>query len=121
MKTVRLLTFVLIAMLVFSAWTPSPAYAKTLSPGISNAFFAGKGTTANLTIDNHTGGTIYIRLTGPRNYYFVASKQGKNTFTGIQFGVYTVTHNTSACKGSVTKKLKITGNVSLGRWFCVGK
>jgi len=118
MKTVRLVTLVLIAMLVFSAWTPSPAYAKVTAPGNTNTLLAGKGTTANLTIDNRTGGTIYIRLTGPRSYYFVASKPGKNTFTGIQFGVYTVTHNTSACKGTVTKRLKITGNVNMGRWFC---
>jgi hypothetical protein len=118
MKTVRFLISLVIAMLVFSVWTPSPAYAKNTVPSNTNTFLAGKSKTATLTIDNRTGGTIYIRLTGPRSYYFVASKPGKNTFTGIEFGVYTVTHNTSACKGVITKKLKVTGNVNLGHWSC---
>jgi hypothetical protein len=121
MKTVRLLTFVVIAVLVFSAWTPSLAYAKASVPGTTSIILAAKGTTGTLKIDNRTGGTIYIRLTeGPKAYYFVASKQGMNTFTGIMPGKYVATHNTSACKGSSTKRVKFTagGTVSLGRWHC---
>lgn len=122
MKTVRLITMLVITMLVLSAWTPTPVFAKAPDSSSPVTILAVRGTTGTLKIDNRTGGTIYIRLTdGPKGYYFVASKQGVNTFTGILPGRYNATFNTSACSGSATKRVKFVagGIASLGRWRCL--
>lgn len=73
---------------------------------------------ASLTVDNRTGGTLYVTLSGPRTYSFSTSQQGKTTFDGIEPGKYTITVRSSACGGSVTISRKIDGKVSLKQFFC---
>lgn len=73
---------------------------------------------ASLTVDNRTGGTLYVTLSGPRAYSFSASQQGKTTFEGIEPGKYTITIRSSACGGSVTLNRKIDGKVNLKQFFC---
>jgi hypothetical protein len=122
MKTVRLFTFLIVAILVFSAWTPAPVFAKaetaTLSIGADNVSMSvvpAAGKQAKVVITNNTGGAIYITLTGTRTYNFVAAKEGKNVFM-IDKGRYSVTIRASACSGVVTKKKYEGGN--LGVYFC---
>jgi hypothetical protein len=122
MKTVRFFTFLVVAILVFSAWTPAPAYAKsettTVSMGadtVASNVVSSAAKQAKVTITNNTGGIIYITLTGTRSYYFVASKEGKNVFM-IDKGRYSVTLRTSACSGVITKKKFEGGN--LGSFIC---
>jgi hypothetical protein len=122
MKTVRLFTFLIVAILVFSAWTPSPVLAKadavTATIGadsVSASVDVVAAKLVKLTITNNTGGTIYITLVGPRSYSFAATKQGKNIFM-IEKGKYTATIRASACGGKLTKK--VNGGGSLGTIVC---
>ena len=122
MKILRFITVLIVTVLVLSAWTPSPAYAKADAAQVT---IGANGVSANvdftaaklvkLTITNNTGGTIYISLAGPRFYSFAATKQGKNTFM-IEKGKYTATIRSSACGGSLTKK--VNGGGSLGTIIC---
>jgi len=86
MKTVRLVTFVLVFVLVFSAWTPAPAFASA-EPG-------GSGTTrsamVSLTIVNRTFGALQVSLEGSDGSYFFYVTQGKSTYQ-IAPGKYTYT------------------------------
>ena len=125
MKIIRFITVMIVTLLVLSAWTPSPAYAKadavTVTIGADGVsasadFVAAK--MVKLTITNNTGGTIYISLAGPRFYSFAATKQGKNTFM-IEKGKYTATIRASACGGTLTKK--VNGGGSLGTIICKKK
>jgi len=110
MKTVRFITFMIVAILILSAWTPSLAYAKA---------DAAQATTVaklvKLTITNNTSGILYISLSGSRFYSFVAANHGKNTFL-IEKGKYTATIRASACGGLLKKK--IDGGGSLGAIVC---
>jgi len=122
MKTVRLFIFLIVATLIFSVWTPATVFAKaetaTLSIGVENVSVSvvpAAAKQAKVVITNNTGGVIYITLTGTRNYYFAAAKQGKNTFM-IDKGRYSVTIRASACGGVVTKKKYEGGN--LGSYIC---
>jgi hypothetical protein len=122
MKTVRLVTFLVVAVLIFSAWTPAPVFAKSetapLSIGtgaVSTNVVSATAKQVKLVVTNNTGGVIYITLTGTRSYYFAAAKQGKNVFM-IDKGRYEVILRTSACKGVVTKKRYEGGN--LGSYIC---
>lgn len=72
----------------------------------------------SLTVDNKTGGTLYVSLTGPKAYYFNTSKQGKTTFDGIDAGKYTITVRSSACGGSLTYTKNINGKTSLKPFIC---
>jgi hypothetical protein len=119
MKTVRLLTFVVIAVLVFSAWTPSLAYAKASVPDTTNQILAVKAV-GMVKVYNGTGGTVMVDLKGSKSYYFWVPKQGWTTSKGIEAGSYTATLNTSACRGRIIKKITITagGTVNLGKFFC---
>jgi hypothetical protein len=124
MKTVRLITFFIVAILVCSAWTPSPVLAST---EVARETIEANGVSANVdvaapklvkvTITNKTGGTMYISLVGPRNYSFAAPNQGKTSFQIVP-GRYTYTLRTSACPGSVTKKAYFKTGGSLGAWMC---
>ena len=122
MKTVRLITFLIVAILVFSAWTPTPVFASAgaaaASISASNVSASADFTTAKLvklTITNNTGGTIYISLSGPRSYSFAATEQGKNVFM-IEKGKYTAIIRSNACSGTLTKK--VNGGGSLGTIIC---
>lgn len=72
----------------------------------------------SLTVDNQTGGTLYVTLSGPKTYYFNTSKRGKATFEGIEPGKYTITIRSSACGGSVQLTKNINGKVNLKQFYC---
>ncbi len=123
MKTLRLFTIALLAVLVMSTWAPFPAYAQPSGAANSVTLNVDLATTvklAKLTANNHTGGNLYISLVGAQSYRFVASKQGKTVFKDIKPGKYTVTLTTSACQGKLTFKrnFKANGNVGLPNVFC---
>jgi hypothetical protein len=124
MKTVRLITILVIAILIFSAWPPSPAYAQgqasSVSIGASGASDSGTFVTAKmvkLTVNNKTGGTLYVTLTGQRFYSFVVTNQGKSRYD-IEAGRYTYTVRTSACAGSISKTVNFKGGGTLGPYVC---
>jgi uncharacterized surface anchored protein len=73
---------------------------------------------AKLTVDNRTGGTLYISLQGPTTYYFTASKQGKNTFNDILPGKYKGTVTSSSCGGSISFSISMNGNTTLPPYIC---
>lgn len=77
-----------------------------------------KQQTGSLTVDNQTGGVLYVTLSGPKTYYFNTSKRGKTTFEGIDAGRYTITVRSSACKGVLTYEKNIKGKASLKPFFC---
>jgi hypothetical protein len=104
MKTLRLFTIVLLAVLVISSWAPAPAYAQ---PSDSPK----------------TGGTLFISFSGDRGYSFSTSNQGKTTFEAVILpGKYTVTVRTSACSGTLTYKKTVKGGtVGLPPFVCKNK
>lgn len=115
MKTLRMLALTIITVLVMSAWAPTYAYA--MSDGVTQP---AKSQMARLTVNNRTGGTLYVKLSGSANYWFSATSQGKTVFNNIQPGKYTVTLSTSACSGSLKYKVKMNkgGNASLRPVVC---
>ena len=118
MKNVRLITIVIVLALAFSVWGPAPVLAKSAdhSPALTADF--AKSSKVKLTINNKTGGTLYISLTGPKgNYWFAASKQGKSNFQ-ILPGKYTYTITASNCGGHITKTKNFKGSASLGQIYC---
>ena len=120
MKTLRLLTIVSLAILAFSSWKAAPVYAdSSAANGIARLTFdAGKPKTVKLVVNNHTGGTLYVRLSGTAIYNFATSARGKTTFTNIKPGAYTITVSTSACSGTLTYKRKFSGTESLRPFVC---
>jgi hypothetical protein len=123
MKNLRWITLLIVATLIFSAWAPAPVLAKAETATISSESGAVSVSVApatakqvKLTVVNQTGGVIYLTLTGTRSYYFVAGEEGKNVFM-IDNGKYTVTLRTSACSGSVTRKINGGGNLGTFRCF----
>jgi len=73
---------------------------------------------SSLTVDNRTGGTLWVTLTGPKTYYFSTADQGKTTFSPIDPGKYTITVRSSACGGSLTYTKNISGKASLKPFIC---
>jgi hypothetical protein len=125
MKSLRLFTIVLLAILVISTWSPAPAYAKqpdtTSAASGSLTIDLAKTKLAKLRVDNHTGGTLYISLSGPKSYHFATSKQGKTIFQNIEPGKYTFTVTSSACGGKLTYKRTMKGTTSLKPVICKKK
>ena len=125
MKTLRILTILFIAVLVFSSWAPAPVYAKgaaTTSAAITLDEL-GKIKLARLRVNNKTGGTLYVSFSGERSYSFATSQQGRSTFdTVIQPGKYTITVRASTCSGELHYKRKVKGGtVSLPAFVCRGR
>jgi hypothetical protein len=123
MKALRFLTVMIIAVLVISAWAPVPAYAKSVeTQATSNTnnptVDVAKAAMAKLTVDNRTGGALYVSLSGPRSYSFATSKPGKTTFGNILPGKYTVVLRSSRCRGSLTYTKSIKGTTSLKPLVC---
>jgi hypothetical protein len=119
MKALRLLTIIVVVVMVISIWAPAPVYAQPSNPGsASQAGDYAKTKMAKLRVDNRTGGTLYVRLTGPRSYFFYAPGQGKTTFENIEPGKYTIVVTTSACGGSLTYTKNIKGSASLKPFVC---
>jgi hypothetical protein len=119
MKTLRAVTLLIIAILVFSAWTPSTALAK---PAESLAVIA--PSSPNLGVDpvvtkvvplyikNRTGGTLFVTIYGPKNYAFtIVGAKGKFL---IVPGIYRVKAVSTACSGTleVRKKFLSGGNLA---------
>jgi hypothetical protein len=50
---------------------------------------------------------------GPRTYNFIASNQGKTTFSNIKPDKSTITVRSSACGGSMNYTKKLTGKETL--------
>lgn len=123
MKTLRLIIILIVAMLVFSAWPPPPAYARadaaTVTIGANDV-----GATVNavetklvkLTINNKTGGILYVTLTGPRSYSF-AAQAGKTKYE-IESGKYSYTVRSSACGGSIKKNGNFKNGGTIGPYYC---
>jgi hypothetical protein len=122
MKTLRLLTILIVAVLVVSAWAPAPAYsvrsAKDSHGGASLIVNAAKAKAVKLVVTNRTGGSLYVRLSGPKSYYFSTSKPGKATFLNIQPGRYVITVRASTCGGTLTYTRNMKGTVSLKPFVC---
>lgn len=108
MKTLRLLTLVLVAVLLFSTW--GPAYAKPAN-SLTNTVELAKTKLARLRVTNKTGGALYVTLSSKtRSYSFSTAKQGKTTFEPvIQPGKYNVTMRSSACPGQLHFKRNVKG------------
>jgi hypothetical protein len=125
MKTLRLFTIILLAVLVLSSWAPAPVYAKQPGNASSSTTLVAdlaKTKLARLRVNNKTGGTLYVSFSGDRGYSFSTSNQGKTTFEPvIQPGKYTITVRSSACSGQLSYKRKVkSGTVSLPVFVCRG-
>ncbi|MGE5375463.1 MAG: DUF6759 domain-containing protein [Bacteroidota bacterium] len=122
MKTLRLLTIVSLAILLFSSLGPAPVYAKSSSPAATSTIVLtidpAKSKAVKLIVNNRTGGSLYVKLSGQASYNFATSKQGKTTFNNIKPGVYTISVSSSACKGSLNYKKNFKGTVTLKTFIC---
>jgi len=124
MKSLRLFTILMLAILVLSMWTPAPVYAKQFGAASASTTTLivdlAKVKLARLRVNNKTGGTLYVRFSGERSYSFATSSQGKMTFASIiQSGKYTITVTSSACSGQLTFRRKVKGGtVSLPGFVC---
>ena len=119
MKTLRLITMMIVAVLVLSAWTPAPVSAKgaaselTIAPNGASASLDNISTkVVKLTIHNRTGGVLFVTLAGTKNYYFTIG--GTYSKFNIDPGRYTVTAITTACGGVHVKmrNMKQGGNLA---------
>ena len=121
MKTLRFFTIVLVAVLVFSTW--APVYAKPTDTSATSTVELAKTKLAKLKVNNKTGGTLYVYMSGPRGYSFSTSKQGKTTFEPvIQPGKYQITVRTSGCRGELHFKRNVKGgSVNLPAFVCKHK
>ena len=119
MKTLRLFTIAMLAVLVMSTWAPFPAYAQPSGASPDTVIIdLAAAKLAKLTVDNRTGGTLYVSLSGQRSYNFSTSKKGKTTFDNIEPGKYTISVRTSACSDTLTYKQNIKGTASLKPFAC---
>jgi len=113
MKTARLFTCLMVIMFIFTAWTPSTAYAASAGSGASSSNTVRM---VKLTVGNRTGGPLYVTLQGAQSYSFYVSDKSKSTFL-ILSGTYTFT--VTGCGGSSiskTRSFKSGGN--LGPYVC---
>lgn len=126
MKSLRLFTIVVLAVLVLSIWSPAPVYAKpaslTVEDSTSQIVDLAKTKLAKLRVTNRTGGTLYISFSGERGYSFSTSNQGRTTFDPvIQPGKYTIKVRASNCTGELTFKRKVNGGTVALPPFSCGK
>jgi hypothetical protein len=117
MKNIRLITLTIIVMLVISAWTPAPVSASAYAgSGVSAKVKVEPTKLVNLTINNKTGGAIYVSLQGTQSYYFTAPV-GKTKYQ-IMPGRYSYTVRAAACGGVISKTKNFRGGGSLGPYVC---
>jgi len=113
MKTLRWFTFVfLVVLLVVTVLPASVSAASQDSDSATTSYTVDLAKTklAKVKVTNKTGGTMTVRLTGPRTYYFSVPQQGKWTSAAIiEPGKYTITVTTSACGGSYVKTKNVKG------------
>jgi hypothetical protein len=129
MKAVRSIISMLVACLVLSAWAPATASAKAgddqavVIAGLNGSFEGVK--VANVTVDNRTGGILYIQLEAVqyrnepprRSYSFAFPNQGKTRFQ-ILPGRFTYTIRSSNCGGKRINTKFFTGETFLGVYTC---
>jgi hypothetical protein len=109
MKTLRTVPLLVIAVLVFSAWMPSPAFARSAEAATA-IVSGGPNQTAEvvttkvvpLTVKNRTGGVLFITLEGPKTYYFTIP-DAKAKFLIIP-GRYRVRAISTGCSGTFEQK-----------------
>jgi hypothetical protein len=118
MKKVHLLSVLVLLALFVSSLTPTVAYASSPAPQSPGTAEYVKVTNGYLTVDNRTGGTLYVRLSGPHSYFFQTSRQGKTTFGPIQPGQYRITLRTNKCTGSKTYRMNIGGKAAMKGVVC---
>ena len=124
MKKTYLLIVSIVISLAVSAWTPMPSYAGQVYGQTAHdvaqtmGFAKAKLKMAQLTVNNRTGGTLYVSLSGTYSYSFATSKKGKTVFKNIKPGKYQITVRTSACGGSLTYSKSLKGNASLRTFVC---
>ncbi len=119
MKTLRLFTLVLVAVLLFSTW--APAYAKPANPSSTNSVELAKTRLARLRVINKTGGSLTVRMTSTvASYSFSTAAQGKTTFAPIiKPGKYSITVTSSRCGGQLHYKRNVKGGtVGLPAFIC---
>jgi len=121
MKTARWITLVIVLALAFSVWTPSTVLAKPAQAGADSIQLGvdfAKSSMVKLTLNNKTGGTLYLSLVGEKmSYSFATAKQGKTIYQ-ILPGKYTFTITTSRCSGSIVKTKNFKGSAALGPYIC---
>jgi hypothetical protein len=119
MKKFRLLTMLVLIVLVITTLAPTIVYASPAGPQTTGTTVEfGKTKVGYLTVNNRTGGTLYVSLSGPRAYAFAATAQGKTTFGPIDPGKYVIKLRTSACGGALTYTKNIKGKVTLKPVVC---
>jgi len=114
MKKFQILTLLLSLALMFSL-VPT-AFAKgdlTLATN-STGFPKASSNNVNLTINNKSGGVMYISLTSPSASYFFVAAIG-STKVHVKFGNYTY-RVISVC-GDLTGKLKVE-KITSWKWTC---
>jgi hypothetical protein len=119
MKVTRFLSFLIMVVLVATVLVPAPVYAA--SGSVAASVPTAKDKTGTLTVNNTSGGTLFISLSGPRSYYFVTSASGKTRFTNIEPGTYTITLSATTCADVLTITKKINGKVTLNKTVCEQK
>jgi len=136
MKPIRFASLLLVTiLLIFSSWTsaktanlanttPTPTVKSAVSRRANPNYVL-------LTIDNQTGGVIYIRLKprvpgnlrakkeAPRTqeYFLLASNPGKNQFWILPW-IYTYSLYSSNCGGEVVNTKFFNHAINLGRYSC---
>ena len=110
MKVYRVIVAVCITVLLLSVWAPAPANALAGEKPVATKM-------VNLTVNNRTGGTVYVSLSGPSSYFFSVTEQGKSKYT-ILSGTYTYTVTASKCGGSIHKTKSFKNGGSLGPYVC---
>jgi hypothetical protein len=113
MKITRFLSFLIVAVLAVTVLVPTPVQALPAQ--------SAKQKTGTLIVNNTSGGTLRVLLSGSHSYYFLTSKSGKTQFTGIEPGTYTITLSATTCVDVVTVTKKINGKVSLKDTVCAQK
>jgi len=88
MKTIRLITFVIVFAIVFSVWTPAPVFAKSVDGGSGSKAGSTQKTTISLTVLNRTLGSLIMTMDGSAGNYLFIVPRGKTTFS-IKPGKYT--------------------------------
>lgn len=119
MKITRFIRLLVMVVFAIASLVPTPVYAKPPVPNNNsiNPSLAATPKTASLTVNNNTGGVLYVSLAGPKSYYFNTAKKGNTTFSNIEPGKYTITVTSSACAGSQTFTKELKGKMSLNQVF----
>jgi YHS domain-containing protein len=122
MKNTRFLSFLITIVFVVTLLVPTPAHAYPSMPGgAADVISAAAQKTGTLVVNNTSGGTLYVSLTGPKSYYFSTSKDGKSQFTGIEPGKYTISLSASTCADVVKIEKKINDKVNIKETVCAKK